>query len=65
MCGVFQNGLTSMHLAAQEDKVAVAEVLVKYGSQIDPQTKVWRNMKPMTAYDNSFVQITEWFTVLG
>ena len=28
-----------MHLAAQEDKVPVAEVLVKYGSEIDPQTK--------------------------
>lgn len=35
-----QNGLTPMHLAAQEDKVNVAEVLVKYGSEIDPQTKV-------------------------
>ena len=34
-----QNGLTPMHLAAQEDKVPVAEVLVKYGSEIDPQTK--------------------------
>ena len=28
-----------MHLAAQEDKVPVAEVLVKYGAEIDPQTK--------------------------
>lgn len=28
-----------MHLAAQEDKVNVAEVLVKYGTDIDPQTK--------------------------
>ncbi len=36
---LFQNGLTPMHLAAQEDKVPVAEVLVKYGSEIDPQTK--------------------------
>ena len=35
-----QNGLTPVHLAAQEDKVNVAEVLVKYGSEIDPQTKV-------------------------
>ena len=41
MCTFFlQNGLTPMHLAAQEDKVPVAEVLVKYGSHIDPQTKV-------------------------
>lgn len=28
-----------MHLAAQEDKVNVAEVLVKYSTSIDPQTK--------------------------
>jgi hypothetical protein len=35
-----QNGLTPVHLAAQEDKVNVAEVLVKYESEIDPQTKV-------------------------
>lgn len=35
-----QNGLAPIHLAAQEDKVNVAEVLVKFGSEIDPQTKV-------------------------
>lgn len=35
-----QNGLTPLHLAAQEDHVNVAECLVKYGSSIDPQTKV-------------------------
>jgi len=29
-----------MHLAAQEDQVPVAEILVKYKSEIDPQTKV-------------------------
>ena len=29
-----------MHLAAQEDKVPVAEILAKYGSEIDSQTKV-------------------------
>ena len=32
-----------MHLAAQEDKVPVAEVLAKYGSNIDPYTKVLFN----------------------
>jgi len=36
-----KNGLTPMHLAAQEDHVPVAEILVKYKAQIDPQTKVW------------------------
>lgn len=35
-----KNGLTAMHLAAQEDHVPVAEVLVKHNAQIDPQTKV-------------------------
>lgn len=29
-----------MHLAAQEDRVPVAEVLVKHKSNIDAQTKV-------------------------
>ena len=29
-----------MHLAAQEDKVPVAEILCKYDSEIDSQTKV-------------------------
>lgn len=35
-----KNGLTPMHLAAQEDHVPVAEILVKNKAQIDPQTKV-------------------------
>ena len=35
-----KNALTPMHLAAQEDRVPAAEVLVKYESEIDAQTKV-------------------------
>lgn len=35
-----QSGLTPLHLAAQEDKVNVAEVLVNQGATIDPETKV-------------------------
>jgi len=35
-----QNGLTPLHLCAQEDKVNVASVLVKNGAEIDPATKV-------------------------
>lgn len=35
-----KNGLTAMHLAAQEDHVPVAEVLVQHNAPIDPQTKV-------------------------
>ena len=35
-----QNGLTPLHLCAQEDKVNVAAVLVKNSAEIDPTTKV-------------------------
>lgn len=37
-----QNGLTPLHLCAQEDKVSVASILVKNGAQIDAKTKVTR-----------------------
>lgn len=37
-----QNGLTPLHLCAQEDKVNVASILVKNGAQIDAKTKVRR-----------------------
>ena len=42
--GRAKNGLTSMHLAAQEDHVPVAEILVQYNATIDPQTKVIKSM---------------------
>lgn len=35
-----QSGLSALHLAAQEDKVAVAEILAKNGANLDQQTKV-------------------------
>ena len=35
----FQFGITPMHLAAQEDQVAVAKVLYDNGSLVDPLTK--------------------------
>lgn len=35
-----QSGLTPLHLAAQEDKVNVAEILVNHGATLDPETKV-------------------------
>lgn len=38
--GNFQNGLTPMHLCAQEDRVEVAKILKDHGSKIDSQTKV-------------------------
>lgn len=34
-----QNGLTPLHLCAQEDRVPVAEILVKNGAHVDAQTK--------------------------
>lgn len=37
---LMQSGLTALHLAAQEDKVAVAEILAKNGASLDQQTKV-------------------------
>lgn len=35
-----QSGLTPLHLAAQEDKVNVAEVLLNHGADVNPPTKV-------------------------
>lgn len=35
-----QNGLTPLHLAAQEDKVNVAEVLLNHGADVNTQTRV-------------------------
>lgn len=34
-----QNGLTPLHLCAQEDRVNVATILVNNKCEIDPQTK--------------------------
>ena len=34
-----KNGLTPLHLCAQEDKVNCAAILVQYKANIDPQTK--------------------------
>uniref|UniRef100_A0A8C1XD09 Ankyrin 2a, neuronal n=1 Tax=Cyprinus carpio TaxID=7962 RepID=A0A8C1XD09_CYPCA len=35
-----QSGLTPLHLAAQEDRVQVAEILVKHEANVDQQTKL-------------------------
>lgn len=45
MC--LQSGLTPLHLAAQEDRVNVAEVLVNQGAHVDAQTKVDRKNVPI------------------
>lgn len=41
---LLQSGLTALHLAAQEDKVAVAEILARNGANLDQQTKVWKRV---------------------
>ena len=35
-----KNGLTALHLAAQDDRTAIARLLTRYGANVDPQTKV-------------------------
>lgn len=37
---LLQSGLSALHLAAQEDKVAVGEILARNGANLDQQTKV-------------------------
>ncbi len=37
---VKQNGLTPLHMAAQDDRAGVVEVLLNHGAEIDAQTKV-------------------------
>lgn len=43
-----KNGLTPLHLAAQEDAVAIAELMTKFDVQIDPHTKVSNFLIGMT-----------------
>lgn len=40
---MLQNGLTPLHLCAQEDKVNVASILVKNGANVNSTTKVTKN----------------------
>jgi len=35
-----KNGLTALHLAAQDDRTAIARLLSRYGANVDPETKV-------------------------
>jgi len=38
-----RNGLTALHLAAQDDRTNIARLLTRYAANIDPQTKVGRD----------------------
>ncbi len=51
---MLQNGLTSLHLTAQEDRVSVAEVLTKHDGNLDQQTKVQKHSNKMCHNVNSF-----------
>lgn len=54
-----QSGLTPLHLAAQEDKVNVAEVLLNHGADVNPQTKV--ALSPQhTCTDIANTQVGRW-----
>jgi len=35
-----KNGLTALHLAAQDDRTAIARLLTRYAADVDAQTKV-------------------------
>ena len=52
---IAKNGLTALHLTAQEDAVPVATILVKNGAQIDPKTKV-ANMQLIISLYNASVR---------
>lgn len=45
-----QNGLTPMHLCAQEDKHKVAAVLDNYHADVNPETKVIKSLYRRVAY---------------
>jgi len=38
------NGLTALHLAAQQDRVDAAKLLVRHGADTDPQTLVCNSL---------------------
>ena len=52
-----------MHLAAQEDRVPVAEILVKHHSETDQQTKV--RSHPWMGHNVSVISISlRWYLIL-
>lgn len=50
MC-ITQSGLTSLHLAAQEDRVNVAETLTRNNANLDHQTKAREAVQQLQASD--------------
>lgn len=57
---LLQSGLTPLHLAAQEDRVNVAEVLVNQGAHVDAQTKV--HLLSHSARKDPYQVALEWST---
>lgn len=60
-----QTGLTSLHLAAQEDKVNVAEILTKHGANQDAQTKVNCGMATVSSVPKDATVVKECSTELA
>lgn len=61
---ITQSGLTPLHLAAQEDKVNVAEVLLNHGADVNPQTKV-EHMLILAFFlcVSSYMSVPPWYWV--
>lgn len=57
---LFQSGLTPLHLAAQEDKVNVAEVLLNQGADVDPSTKVKVTLFPRQPQGTDYQSESLW-----
>lgn len=60
-----QTGLTSLHLAAQEDKVNVAEILTKHGANQDAQTKVNHGVTTVSSVPRGAIVVKECSTELA
>jgi len=58
-----KNGLTALHLSAQEDAVPVATILVQNGAQIDPKTKVQDRAQRRLA--QSWLYLYRWQTFVS
>uniref|UniRef100_A0A914RK07 ANK_REP_REGION domain-containing protein n=1 Tax=Parascaris equorum TaxID=6256 RepID=A0A914RK07_PAREQ len=58
-----KNGLTPMHLCAQEDRVNVAEELVKEHAAIDPQTKAGYTPLHVACHFGSFLRFFNPFSL--
>lgn len=54
-----QNGLTALHLAAQDDHVPVAQALVDARAELDPSTKVLSPLSSFALLSNEYIREDE------